>query len=258
MGGKLICTGSEDRTVIVWNPRAGTPQQHIKALHQSNVTTICSHPEAPIVVTGSEDSEAKVVHIETGRILSTLNGHMESVERVAFSNAPAGSLLLLGTASMDGKLQIFDGKTFEFRLAISDHVDRGGITTFKWLPHPYWFQLCTSSVDRTLRIFNALSGQCLQVLCGHKDTVLDLELIVSDAPDAQGNAQVCVLSGSDDKTCKLFVKPLQANAESAPATSVISTPSAEAKAGGYSTGEQPPTAPAQVSLNSVPTSSPAA
>merc|ERR1719401_624026 len=245
MGGKLICTGSEDRTVIVWNPRAGTPQQHIKALHQSNVTTICSHPEAPIVVTGSEDSEAKVVHIETGRVLSTLGGHMESVEKVAFSNAPAGSLLLLGSAGMDGKLQIWGGKT-----------------TFKWLPHPYWFQLCTTSVDRTLRIFNALSGQCLQVLCGHKDTVLDLDLIVSDAPDAQGNAQVCVLSGSDDKTCKIFVKPLQANAESTSsmhtATPVVSPPTAEAKASGYSTGEQPPVAPAQAAMGSAPTSSPAA
>jgi ribosome assembly protein SQT1 len=128
MGGKLICTGSEDRSVIVWNPRAGTPQQHIKGLHESNVISICSHPESPIVVTGSEDVQMKVVHIEQGRILATLGGHSESVEHVAFSNAPAGSLLLLGSCSMDGQVQIFDGKTFETRCALKDHVEKGGVT----------------------------------------------------------------------------------------------------------------------------------
>jgi ribosome assembly protein SQT1 len=267
-GGKLICTGSEDRSVIVWNPRAGTPQQHIKGLHQSNIISICSHPESPIIVTGSEDSDSKVVQTETGRVLASLDGHLESVECVAFSNAPAGSLLLLGTASMDGKLQIWDGKTFEFRCALTDHVDRGGITCFKWLPHPCSSFLCTSSVDRTMRIFNALAGQCLQVLCGHRETVLDVAVMLAESPDAQGNPQVCVISGSDDKTCKLFVKPLVANptlASSVHQINQIVAPSAvgsaEAKASGYHPGVEPAVVPAQVpqaAPESSPTSSPAA
>jgi len=221
LAGKMICTGSEDRSVIVWNPRQGTPQQHIKQLHENNIICICSHPDAPIIVTGSEDATAKVVHIETGRTLATLGGHMESVECVAFSRPAAGGMLFLATASMDGKVQVWDGKNFDLRCAINDHFERGGITGFKWLPPPASSYLCTASVDRTLRIFNALNAQCLHVLSGHSNTVLDLDVQLIDAPDTGANPQICVISGSDDNSCKVFVKPLQPGA--AQATSVASS-----------------------------------
>lgn len=244
MGGKLICTGSEDRSVIVWNPRAGTPQQHIKGLHDSNVITMCSHPEGPILVTGSEDSQAKVVHIETGRTLATLDGHQESVEHVAFSNAPSESLLLLGTCSMDGRVQIYDGKTFDTRCSLTDHVDRGGVTGFKWLPVAMKDFLCTASLDKTSRIFNALTGQCIHTLRGHTDTILDLDVMLLDAPDGTPNQQACVILGSDDKTCKVFVKPMtEAAASVTPAPAATSV--APAEAAGYGQGAGPPTAPAQ-------------
>jgi WD40 repeat protein len=252
MGGKLICTGSEDRSVIVWNPRAGTPQQHIKALHESNIITICSHPDSPILVTGSEDSQGKVVHIETGRVISTICGHQESVEHVAFNNyqaGTAGSMLLLATASMDGRVQIFDGKTFDTRCVLTDHVEKGGVTVFKWLPATASGFLCTASLDRTCRLFNALLGQCVHTFRGHTDTVLGLDLMLVDAPDGTANAQVCVVSASDDKTCKIFVQPLQAGAEaSAAAGASVAPTDASARTlsgGGYSSGAPPAVASAQ-------------
>lgn len=217
LGGKLICTGSEDRSAIVWNPRAGTPQQHVKSLHESNIITICSHPEAPIIVTGSEDACAKVVHVETGKIVAVLSGHTESVECVRFSNPSAGSMLLLATGSMDGQIQIWDGKTFEIRCSLKDHVDRGGIVNFKWLPAPtYGSWLCTCSTDRTMRVYNALSGECIQTLCGHSDTVLDLDMMLVNATDGSGGQQLCVISGSDDKSCRVFLAPLQKTAGPSP------------------------------------------
>merc|ERR1740138_1692491 len=85
LGGKAICTGSEDRSVIVWNPRAGTPQQHIKGIHDSNVITMCSHPVSPILVTGSEDAQVKVVHIEQGKVIKSLGGHQEPVAWMVWS-----------------------------------------------------------------------------------------------------------------------------------------------------------------------------
>jgi len=103
MGGKLICTGSEDKSVIVWNPRGGTPQQHIKQAHGSAVLAICAHPEAPVMVTGSEDATAKVLQIETGKVIASLSGHDDSVESMGFNNPPAGGLQMLATAGMDGK-----------------------------------------------------------------------------------------------------------------------------------------------------------
>jgi len=251
MGGKLICTGSEDRSVIVWNPRAGTPQQHIKNLHESNVITICSHPESPIIVTGSEDAQGKVVQIETGRVLATLAGHQESVEHVAFSNATGGSILLLASAGMDGRVQIFDGKTFDTRCVLKDHVEKGGITVFKWLPSAMSAFLCTASIDRTCRLFNALTGQCVNTLRGHIDTVLCLDVMLVDATDGTANQQVCVVTGSDDKTCKVFVSPLipgAAPSESAPAAGASVAPAGTG--GGYNAGAAPPAVPTSMSNDS--------
>merc|ERR550532_373830 len=76
-GGKLIVTGSEDRSVIVWNPRGGTPQHHIKEVHEQSVTCICTHQEQPLIVTGSEDSTVKVMHLETGKVLTALSVHTD-------------------------------------------------------------------------------------------------------------------------------------------------------------------------------------
>lgn len=214
LGGKLIVTGSQDCGVIVWNPRQGTPQQHIRELHQNAVISMCAHPEAPIVVTGSEDSTAKVIHIETGKIVANLSGHGHSVEAVGFNNPdPNSGISLLATASMDGQILIWDGKTFDLRVAIKELVGVSGITRFKWLPAPvYGSWLCVCGTDGAVRLYNCLSGQLVQTLQGHRETVLDLDVSIGQAQTAAGTpgAQLAVVSGAEDKTCRIFSVPLWA------------------------------------------------
>uniref|UniRef100_A0A7S4VBT6 Anaphase-promoting complex subunit 4 WD40 domain-containing protein n=1 Tax=Alexandrium monilatum TaxID=311494 RepID=A0A7S4VBT6_9DINO len=238
LGGKVICTGSEDRGVIVWNPRAGAPQQHMRQVHGSAVISICSHPEAPIVVTGSEDATVKVLQMETGKELACLTGHLDSVESVGFNAPSPGGLLLLATASMDGKVFVWDGKTFDLRCTLADHFERGGIVRFRWLPAPQACWLCTCATDQTLRLFNALSGACARTFRGHADTVLDLDLALG--PTQAGSAQrLYVVSGSDDKSCKVFATTLVAGGEApradgggaAPAADGAAAPAAAAAAG---------------------------
>lgn len=226
LGGKLIVTGSQDHSVIVWNPRAGTPQQHIKQVHENSVVSMCAHPEAPLVVTGGEDATARVVHIETGKVVANLPGHGDSVEAVAFNTPAPNGLQLLATAGMDGRLLVWDGKTFDLRCTIKDHVEQGGIVRFKWLPPPaYGSWLCTCATDATVRLFNALSGQCLRTLRGHSDTVLDLDVVVGEAPaGGAGAQQLAVASGSEDKTCRIFTVALWTAGEAAPPPAAAAAP----------------------------------
>lgn len=238
LGGKLICTGSEDKSVIVWNPRQGAPQQHVRQLHERGIVSICAHPEAPIIVTGSEDGVAKVVHIETGKTLATLSGHTDSVEAVAFSKPTAAGLILLATASMDGQVQVFDGTTYAPRCVLRDHVSHGGIVRFKWFPEGlHCLSLCTCATDRTIRLFNALSGQCTATFRGHTDSVLDLDLLVGDHNGAQ---HLCIVSASDDKTSRIFMVPMDPAATAG--TSALLTGAA---ASGYpaASASAPPMAP---------------
>lgn len=206
LGGKVVVTGSEDHGVIVWNPRAGTPQHHIREVHESSIISICSHPESPIVVTGAEDATAKILQIETGKVLEPLPGHIDSVEAVAFSNAPPKSTLLLATGSMDGTVQIWDAKSMGLRCTIKDHFEKGGIVKLKWLPGSTfgnWF--CTCSTDKTLRLFNGLSGDCQRTLQGHSETVLGLDLSLGEV---NGKPQLVVASASEDRSSRIFVVAL--------------------------------------------------
>lgn len=205
LGGKMVVTGSEDKSVIVWNPRAASPDKHVRQVHDNSIISICSHPESPIVVTGSIDGVAKVIQIETGKALATLSGHVDSVEAVKFNN-PTGGILLLATGSMDGKIYVWDAKTFDKRCSLKEHFENGGIVTFRWLPPgPYGSWLTTCSTDCTLRLFNALSGECVRTLRGHRETVLDLDISLAEA---NTHPQLIVASGSEDKTLKLFVVAL--------------------------------------------------
>merc|ERR1712232_658683 len=237
LGGKVICTGSEDRSVIVWNPRQGTPQQHLKQLHEGAILTMCSHPEAPLIVTGSEDASARVIQIETGAVVAHLTGHVDSVESVSFSNSAPESPLLLATASMDGKVIVWDGKTFELRCTVKDHFEKGGVVKVKWLPQRLPNLFCTCATDATIRLFNGLSGQCLGTMRGHTATVLDIDLFVANTGD-----RVCVASGSEDKSCRFFTIPWDGSAAAAPAAAASVAIPAATNAG-YPGGSAPPVSP---------------
>jgi len=211
LGGKLICTGSDDKSVIVWNPRAGTPQQNIKQVHESAIVSMCSHPDAPIVVAGSNDSVVKVLQIETGKVLAVLPGHTDSVECIAFNTPAPGSISLLATASMDGKVLVWEGRSFDLRCTLKEHIDKGGIVKFKWLNAPAFSSwLCTCSTDHTLRLFNALTGECAQTFRGHTDTVLDFDISLRATTGTQNVPSLQVASGSDDCTCRVFQAVLEA------------------------------------------------
>merc|ERR1711924_50516 len=97
-----------------------------------------------------------------------------------------------------------DCKTWEVRCALSDHAD-SGIVRCKWLNTlAYSNFLCTCSTDNTLRLFDALAGRCEKVLRGHTDQVVDLDVAIIAG---NGCNHLRILSGSDDKSCKIFQMP---------------------------------------------------
>ncbi|CAH2080427.1 unnamed protein product [Thlaspi arvense] len=53
-GKTYVISGSDDRTAKMWDSETRTCVQTLEG-HENNVTTVCVHPGAPIIVTGSED-----------------------------------------------------------------------------------------------------------------------------------------------------------------------------------------------------------
>lgn len=97
---------------------------------------------------------------------------------------------MAATGSVDGSISIWDVQTQRLRATLN-HDD--AVVKVKFVKNSP--MLATCSADRTVKMWDARTGQCLKSWSGHRDTVLDIA--VAD----DGNV---ICSASDDGTCLVF------------------------------------------------------
>ena len=213
--GKCIVTASEDGTVRVWNPRAGTVDHTMQCGANGAreegllITCLAAHPTHPVVMFGMDDGKLKLGQLETGKVLAQLSSHEASIESAGF----CAVMQLAASASMDGKLCIWDLNTFALRHVCTHGA---GVIELRWLRDSPLLATCT--VSRELRVYDARDGSCLSRMIGHHDAVLCLE--VGYTP--QGNF---LLSGSDDCTARVWPLRTEQPAAAASSTVVVARPS---------------------------------
>jgi WD40 repeat protein len=113
---KLLATGGDDKSVILWLVTTHVSQWEFKAGnqrpdppvrrsnltgHQGRLRSVAFSPDRQLLATGSDDKDAMLWGVEdatTPEPLATLTDHKDQVSSVAFS--PDGRLL--ATASADG------------------------------------------------------------------------------------------------------------------------------------------------------------
>ena len=144
--GNTIASGSEDKTIRLWNTHTGELIKTFKG-HVENVNTVAFSPDGNTIASGSgrlvylggpEDSgtcvgqEIRLWDINTGELIKTLIGHTSVVNSVVFS--PDGSTI----ASVSGHWQAYKA---------------------------VW------SVGEEICLWSAQTGELLKTLTGHKDVV---------------------------------------------------------------------------------------
>jgi len=88
--GKQVVSGSNDRTVRLWDAVTGAALQTLEG-HTSCISSVAFSPDGKQVVSGSYDRTVRLWDAATRVALQTLEGHTNWVTSVAFS--PSGKLL---------------------------------------------------------------------------------------------------------------------------------------------------------------------
>jgi WD40 repeat protein len=184
--GQVLASGSQDRTIKVWNAATGQLQRTLTG-HKDTVRSLAMSADGRILASGSGDTKIKLWNLPQGKLISTFSGHSSPVWSVAI--APDGKILI--SASEDGSINIWNLRTGAVKTIESAHSNR--IFSIALSPDKQTF--ATGSLDKTIKLWNLSTGKLIRTIDKHTDAVRT----VAYSPDGTQFA-----SGSWDKTIYIW------------------------------------------------------
>ncbi len=199
--GRTLATGGLDRTVKLWDLATGSCRQTIQ-LHSGGVSAIAF---GDVLASSSADQTIRLIAPQTGDCLNTLVGHQGIVRAIAFS--PDRQILASG--SLDHTIKLWHTVTGECLQTLTDSeavyavafvqcspgsFDQNQIGQDATPANPPCY-LASAGDDRTIKIWDLASGQCIRQLEGHRDRIWSL------ATNSNGTI---LISGGDDRTIKIW------------------------------------------------------
>jgi WD40 repeat protein len=168
--GKQLASGSNDKTIKLWDPATGELQQILED-HSGWVRSLAFSPDGKQLASGSTDNTIKLWDPATGELQQNIEGHSGSVRSLAFSSD--GKQLASG--SIDNSIKLWDPATGELRQTFESHSRwvwskaGAGISILRnqwlchqgrrilWLPQPYRPVCC--AVDNGVLVLGHASGR---------------------------------------------------------------------------------------------------
>ena len=147
--GRLLASGSGDKTVCLWDPATGTLQQTLKG-HSDWVWSVAFSPDGQMLASSSDDKTVRLWETATGALLQNFKGHSDCIQSVAFS--PDSRLLASG--SHDKTIRLWGTMTNGLRNTLTGHSDSVKSVAFS----PNASLLASGSYDQTIRLWDVTTG----------------------------------------------------------------------------------------------------
>jgi len=183
--GQRIASGSDDKTVQVWNASDGSNVFTYK-WQSGPVSTVAWSPDGKHIVSGSDDA-IQIWNAADGSYILTYSGHSGTVWSVAWS--PDGMRIVSG--SDDKTVQVWNAMDGSHVFIYKGHSSI--VWSVAWSPDG--MRIASSSGDGTVQVWNAVDGSHAFTYHGHKGSVN----VVAWSPDGKR-----IASGSDDKTVQVW------------------------------------------------------
>ncbi|KAL5040787.1 hypothetical protein BDW71DRAFT_212785 [Aspergillus fruticulosus] len=184
--GRLLASGSSDRTIKLWDPTTGSLQHTLEG-HSDAVWSVAFSTDGQLLASGSGDRTIKLWDPATGSLQHTLEGHSSSVESVAFS----WDGRLLASGCDDKTIKLWDPATGSLQHTLEGHDSVVYSVVFSRDGQ----LLASGSYDKTIRLWDPATGILKHTLEGHSGFVHS----VAFSWDGQ-----LLASGSGDETIKLW------------------------------------------------------
>ncbi len=182
--GKRIASGSEDKTIKVWDAGTGTELMTLHG-HGATVTSVAFGQDGRRIASGSGDKTIKVWDAATGAEVMTLRGHESTVWSVAFS--PDSKRII--SAGMD--IKVWDVSTGNELMTLRGHERAIRSVAFS----PDGKRIVSGGWDKSIKVWDSASGTEVMTLRWHESPILS----VAFSPDGKR-----IVSGGVDSTVKLW------------------------------------------------------
>ncbi|KIY47883.1 WD40 repeat-like protein [Fistulina hepatica ATCC 64428] len=225
--GKYLATGC-NRTAQIYDVKTGTKTCVLSddSAGKSGdlyIRSVCFSPDGKFLATGAEDKQIRIWDIAKKRIRNIFDGHQQEIYSLVFSKD--GRLIVSGSGDKTARIwNMYDLSNKCLTINDPDSLNNdAGVTSVAISPNGNL--VAAGSLDTVVRIWDVQTGQLVERLRGHRDSVYS----VAFTPDGRG-----LISGSLDKTLKYWdVSSLSgassSNGAGGSAGNVSSSPSASAK-----------------------------